>query len=115
MNSTKNDVGSLLASLPPVLVAAQRIESVNSNPHHVARLNLCEIKGFQRFINCPGISELAWCGGSQNVQPARSNHPDTKGHVTGIDQIDLHQTTSLPGKILYASPLLCAFFYTRVS
>ena len=105
MNSTKNDVGSLLASLSPILIAAQRIERMNPNSHHVALLNLCEIKGFQRLINGSGISELAWCGGSQNVQPARSNHPDTKGHVTGIDQIDLHQTTSLPGKILYASPL----------
>ena len=85
MNSTKDDVGSLLASLPPDLVAAQRIESVNPNSHHVALLNLCRVKGFQRFINRPGISEIAWSGGGENVQPARSNHPDPKGHVTGID------------------------------
>ena len=90
--AAKHDRGPSRSSGGADFITAERIAGVNPNPDDVARMHALEIKGLERLVDDAWAPVCGGCGRAQHEQPARRDHADTEGQMTGVHQVDGHRS-----------------------
>jgi hypothetical protein len=90
VNSAKGDVCSTIASHPSDFVAAKRICGVDANANDVSAFDAGGLERDESLVHDRRISVAVRCRSGDYIKPARGDYRSSKGHITGIYQVNLH-------------------------
>ena len=102
MDTAVDDPGTTGPGTLSELVADQGVPGVDADTDDVTWLELRIVERRDHLVTQDGVAPFVGRGGSQHIEPARSDHGHPEGKVARVDNVDVH-TQFLPWRGLLAA------------